>query len=745
MATEKPQESDVKRIKATCRMCHGGCGTIVELVGGKITKVVGDPDNPVNRGLLCSKAGVASIQQVYHPDRIDTPMIRVGAKGEGLWRRATWDEALEFIAGKLNTIKVESGAEAVAFGRGTGVNNHHLLNRVANLFGTPNVTSIAYYCYGPRLAASRITAAEGYGAQGVDSTPTPHYFGKPKCIVQWGSQKRTSNDHGLIGHGPLSEAMKEKPFNIIVDPRKSKAAGAADIWLPLRPGSDTAMALGWMNIILNEELYDKAFVSEYCYGFQELRERVRDYTLEKVSDLTWCDPEAISTAARKYATTRPACMGWGTGTEHIGINSFQATRSLLMLMAITGNLDVPGGNVFYPLPKLDYPELSAMLPPEQHSKRVGFDRFPALQMTPHAYAQPSALFNAMLNADPYQIRAYVLVGMNAVTSFPNSPKVVEALKKLELFVVHELWMTPTAELADIVLPACGNLEREDPRIHLYIRGPESTYLDTVSRKVVELGERRSDWEFLIALGQQLGFEEYFPSVQEMADTVLAPTGKTWDDVKAHDRGLEFPIEYYKYRKIGFATRTGKFELYSTVLEDWGHDPLPFHEEPPESPIRTPSLYKKYNLILNTGAKMPMYWNSQGRQIDAIRSLMTEPLAEIHPTTAAEIGIKHGDFVWVETARGRLRMKANVSEMSHPRVVTIPHSWWLPEAPGPDHAISEVCSNMLTDDSLDSADRLIGASPLKAMLCRIVPAEAPALTVTERWKNRDRRRAIDGVH
>jgi anaerobic selenocysteine-containing dehydrogenase len=723
----------IEQFKAVCRMCHGGCGTIVERVNGTIRKVLGDRDNPINRGALCSKAGAASVEQLYHPGRIDFPMMRVGAKGEGKWRRVSWDEALDAIAAKMQRIKAEHGAEAVAFGRGTGVNNTHIVSRLANVFGTPNVTAIAYFCYGPRVAVSKVTASGNFSQKGWDTTPIADFYGKPRCIVQWGSQKRTSNDHGLIGHTPLTDALNRKPVNIVVDPRKPKPAGAVDLWLPLRPATDAAMALGWMNVIINEELYDKEFVAKYCHGFEQLRERVKEYPLSKVADITWCDPEMIAHAARTYATTPPGCIVWGNGTDQLGNNTFQATRALLILMGLTGNLDAPGGNVFYPAGKLNYFELWDKLPAEQAKKRLGGQRYKALNLTPYAYAHPPSLYHTILTEKPYPVKAYIVVGNNTVTCFPNTARIIEAMKKLELLVVQDMFMTPTAEYADIVLPAAGNLEREEPRFHLLTKGPQATFIDTVSRKLAEIGERRSDWEFIIALGRKLGFEEHFPTLEDFANHGLKPMGITWDELKKKEHGIEVPVEYHKYKSMGFGTPTGKFEIYSTMMDEWGYDPLPAHVEPPESPISTPERWKDYPLILNTGAKQPMYWHSQGRQLKALRSLNTEPLCEMHVGTAAKLGIKQNDYVWIETVRGKLRMKVTLNEATHEKVVTIPHGWWLPEAPGPDHGVFEVCSNVLVDDDLDSCDVVLGSSPLKAMLCRVSKAEPPARTVTQRWK------------
>ena len=719
VATRKPDQLHKETFKAVCRMCHGGCGTIVERTDGRITSVTGDPDHPINRGLLCSKAGRPSIEQLYHPDRLDHPLIRVGERGEGRWRRATWDEALGIVAETMNAIKAEHGAEAVSFARGMGLNNTNIISRLANTFGTPNVVAISYFCYAVRVAACQITATGKHSGKVWDGAVVPDFFGNPECIVEWGSQKRTSNDHGLIGFGPLTHALKSNPKHIIVDPRRPASAGPADIWLPIRPGTDAAMALGWINLIIEEELYDRAFVENYCHGFNALRQRAKSFPLTRVAEITWCDPVEIARAARLYAKAKSACIVLGNGTDHAGINTFQSVRALFNMMGITGNIDVPGGNVFYPGINLDYLTLNDRLPEEQAAKRIGGSRFKALNR--HTFAHPPSVFRAILNDDPYPIKAMVAIGTNVATTYPNTPAVIEALKKLDLLVVHDIFMTPTAELADIVLPAAGNLERDEPRLHLPIKGPRETYMDCVSSKLATIGERKSDWEMVIALGRKLGFEEEFPSLQALADQAVAPLGITWDELKEMGR-VEFPLEYRKYEKIGFGTPTGKFELYSTIMEGWGYDPLPDHVEPPESPVRTPEVYKDYPLILITGAKQPMYMHSQNRQVASIRKLAPEPLMEIHPRTAAELGIAEGNFAWIETPRGRLCMRAHVHDKIHEKIVGIPHGWWRPEIAGPYHGLFENCSNMLTDDDPDLCDVAFGSSPLKGLLCRVSKAE-----------------------
>lgn len=718
VATEQPARTH--QLKAICRMCHGGCGTIATVEDGVVTKVVGDPDNPINLGKLCAKAGRASIEQLYHPGRIDRPLRRVGPKGSGEWQTIGWDEAIATIAERMLAIRAGFGAEAVAFARGVSINNNQIITRLANVFGTPNIASINYYCYGPRVAACSATSSGAHSGRLWDTVAIADFFGAPRCIVEWGSQKRISNDHGLIGHVPMTQALRAKPISIVVDPRKPAAAGPADIWLPLRPGTDAAMALAWINVIIEENLYDHAFVRDWCHGFEPLAERARDYSPERVADLTWCGADAIRAAARAYATAKPAAIAWGTGVDHIGLNAVQSNRAIHLLMGLTGNLDAPGGNCFWPAPRLADTERWDLLAPAQAAKRLGAERFKGLTMRPTIYAHPPSVFRAILTGRPYPVKAMVVIGNNPAVCYPKTQSVVAALKRLDLLVVSDIFMTPTAALADIVLPAAANLERDDPRLYMHIKGPGGTFMDSSTRRAAQVGERRSDWDFVVALGQALGYREHFPSVEGFIAEALGPLGLDWAALQQRDYVVE-PMRYWKYRSDGFGTPTGKFELWSTSFERWGYDPLPAHVEPAESPLRTPALHARFPLILNTGVRSPFYWNSNGHPLPTLRRLQPEPLLEIHPDTAAAHGLVERGYGWVETPAGRLRLRVRLSARCHPKVVSVPHGWWQPDAPAPDHGLFELCANVLTDDDPDRCDVVLGSSPLKALLCRVYPA------------------------
>ena len=716
----KEIESSETVVKAVCRMCHGGCGTLVTVRDGKVTSVKGDPDHPVNLGKLCSKAGEPSIEQLYHESRINQPLMRVGPKGAMQWKPVSWEEAIAFIAQKMSEIRAEHGAEAVALARGVSMNNNQIITRFANVFGTPNIASINYYCYGPRTAACTLTATGTLSGRGWDNVAIPDFYGNPGCMVEWGAQKRISNDHGLIGHTPMTSALKRKPVSIIVDPRRPSACGPGHIWLPIRPGTDGAMALGWANVIISEGLYDKDFVANWCHGFEDFRARAAEWPLERTAKVTGCDADSIREAARLYATTKPATMVWGTGSDHIGRNAVQANRAILALIGITGNLDVPGGNCFWPSPKFADTERWDALPAEQAAKRIGADRFKCLTLRPTVYAHPPSVFKAILTEEPYPIKGMLVIGNNPAVCYTNTREVTDALKKLDLLVVSEIFMTPTAALADIVLPAASNLERDEPRLYMHIKGPGGTHMDTSTRTTAQVGERRSDWDMIVDLAHALGHADAFPSVQAIADEALAPLGMSWEEFRQEENVL-VPITYRKYEQTGFGTPTGKFELWSTILEGWGQDPLPGHVEPAESPVSRPDLAEKYPLILNTGVRTPTYWNSNGHPLSSLRRLLPEPTIEMHRDAGAARGIADRSFAYVETRHGRLRIRVHLTDRVRPDVVSVPHGWWEPEGEGPDFSIFETCANVLIGSDPDECDPILGSTPLKALLCEVYPA------------------------
>jgi anaerobic selenocysteine-containing dehydrogenase len=821
------EETQVKRVG--CYLCNRGhCGLLayVNTKTGKIVRVKGNPEHPVSRGFTCVDRVPHILKWLYHPDQLNYPLKRVGERGEDKWERITWDQALDEIATKLKELKKEHGPECLAVCEGTYRSDLYWARaRFLNLFGNPaNV-------FDPGTICSCNCVAIQYAIMGAP-THVPDIF-NAKCLVFWG--RNPPDSEPMHWWRLLDRKRKGDSFKLIViDPRFTESARNADVWLQLRPGTDGALAIGWLDVIISEGLYDKEFVENWTNApflvqsnvhrilreedvmtagssekyvvwdnssnspviydpetsehktstvkpaligvysvmlasgkkvecktvWQLLMERVSEYSPERVQETTWVPAERIRESARLYAMTKPACIYRGVATDQIGRNSGRVEQARIILRAITGNLDVRGGDVL--MHPTQQPEgkmvvrdsmlqLEEALPPESRKKQIGSDTFkimtwPAYEMTNKHYkrvwgipqcmsghnilAPTPLLWRAILTRKPYPIKALITWSSNPMLWASNTKLVYRALKSsdLELHVVLEHFMTPTAQLADYVLPVASKM---------FERPWCSTYEDFISdvsvwEKAIEpLGERRTEYEFFRGLAVRLGFGQHFPwkTLEEVIEYRLSPLGISFQGaVKTCVITQPFEPRMYAQtnlrtgRLIGFATPTGRVELYSTVFELLGYDPLPHYEEPPEGPISTPQLIKGYPLILNTGGRFRPMFHSEHRQWGTgMRELHPNPIVEIHPHTALRYGIADGDWVWIETRRGRIKQRVRLTTSIHPRVVNAEASWWFPEQPGEEpwlHGVWESNANVLTPDELETLDPLTGGWCHRALLCRI---------------------------
>ena len=691
---------EVKKVRTACRNCHGGCGVIAYVKDGKVIKVEGDSDSPISRGTMCSK-GLAITQLAYHPDRVLYPM----KKSDKGWGRISWDEALDTISEKFNEVIKEHGAESIVIGQGTGRDYESHLYRFANLLGTPNVLTAGHMCYVSRVGATLITCG---------NLPVCDYEGEPKCIVMWACNPQWTNPDEYKGEG-FWRAYKKGSKLIVIDPRKGFLAKKAALWLQLRPGTDAALALGFLHVIIDEGLYDKEFVKNYVHGWEEFKKRVKEYPLEQVEEITWVQKELIQKAARIYATTKPACINWGVPTEQT-LNCTDCTRILTGLMAATGNLDVPGGNAFFvPPPVRTVSQFSRHkdLSPEQRKKRLGGDQYKLASRV--AMITPKVAWEAILTGKPYPLKAGLLCGTNPVSTRANAREAYEALKKLDFLAVIDFFLTPTAELADIFLPAGTWLEQN----HVADNWKRHGYV-IARQKAVEIGECWQDHKIFQELGKRMGQEkDWWDTVEDALDYLLEPAGLTWEKFK--EKGyLKGEQVYYKYREKGFSTPTGKVELYSTVLEKWGHDPLPKYTEMVESPVSRPDLLEVYPYILNAGLRTPTFFHSANRMIPWLREIRPDPIVEIHPDTAKKHGIEEGQWVYIESPRGRAKQRTKLNDGIDPRVIVAEHGWWYPEIKDSGHGWDISNINLLTDNSHESMDPVMGATSLRVLLCNISP-------------------------
>jgi anaerobic selenocysteine-containing dehydrogenase len=710
---------------------HSQCKMMVGVQGGKVTAIGGDPTDPESKGQLTVR-GKHMKEILCAPDRLKYPMKRVGERGEGRWERISWDEALTTISDRLQEIKKNYGPEAIDFHHGhyhSGDILGSYLARLANLIGTPNITNPSHVCHLPRVFLEF-----NYDLGAVVPPDVAH----TKCLIIWGGNPEATNKPQEIA---IKEARARGVNLIVIDPRSTSYAKEADLHAQLRPGTDGALALGLLYVIIKEGLYDKEFVEKWTTGFDKLEKHIEQYSPEKVEKITWVPAKTTTDIARMYATTKPACISPRNALDQ-HTNSSVAIRAIDILMAITGNLDVKGGNIIIiPISMgLEDIKLFDKLPQEAANKKLGADKclYSKISTTWPAAHTPS-LWDAILHGDPYPVKAMVVMASNPRLACANTNVVEEALKKLDFLAVADLFMTPTAELADIVLPACTFLERT--RFVTYDTHADHSWnvhsRIVLSPKAVEpLAESWSDWKIICELGRAMGYGEYFPwnTEEEAIDHVLTPLGITCEELMEQPEGIimpvppflytkfkgafgaimrkvlkavafrDYPDMYKKYESKGFMTPTKKVELYSERLEKLGHDPLPTYWEPAESPVSRPDLAKQYPLILIAGTKLEMYTHSEMRNISGLRKLFPENLLEINPETAARMDITEGDMARISSPRGSITCKAHLTDRIDSRVVHLCHGF------------KESNCNVLTDHK--AFDPLTGSTGLKSLLCKV---------------------------
>ena len=711
----------MKRIvRSICQACHCECGVLVHVEKGKVTRIEGDSAHPMNRGLTCIK-GRSQPELLYHPERLKDPLKQIGGRGSGRWQRISWGDALDEIAAKLTSLKEKYGPESFSAIHGTGPRpTHYSTALLTYALGSPNVISTDFHiCFVPSVVAWHWTMGH---CAGIENGPD---YLNSNCIMVVGGNPLAS--HPPRGRDILEAKRKRKAKLIVVDPYRTTLAEKADLWLRIRPGTDAALALGMMKIMIDEGVYDREFVREWCYGFQEIKERVSQYPVEKVSEITWLPPDQIKEAARMYATIKPAAMHHRVAIEH-NINSTQTARALAILVALTGNVDVPGGNVFpaampgyIPFGHLAGESHRFRPSKDMEQKRLGSGSYPLIS-GPDAvipFVAAPVIHKTLLTGEPYPIKSMFSAGGAPVVNMQNIRSLWAALKNnLELLVVADFFMTPTAEIADYVLPAATWMERDDLCNALY-----PNYVSARQRVVEPVGESWHDMKISIELVKRVPWadKKFLPwdSVEEFNDSMMRDTGFSFDELKERSC-VTTPMTYRKFEKEGFKTPTGKVELYSSVFEKYGYDPLPCFREPPESPVSSPEVFKEYPYILCTGNRHLEYFHSEGRQIPSLRRRVPDPLVEIHPETAKKEDIQAGDWVYIETPqiRGeRARFRVRVTDRVHPKIIHARHGWWFPERPGPEHGCFESNINVALSDA-PPRDEICASVRTRGTLCKV---------------------------
>ena len=836
VAPEIIEVSDEEKIVHTaCRACIANCGVIAHVKNGRVIRLEGDPVDPMSKGKLCAK-GLSGISALYHPNRNKYPLIRVGKRGGGRWRRASWDEALGLIADKLMQVKNDFGAEYVFCTTGGGGNPEiWSIARFCNIFGTPNwFEPGCAQCYLPRVLA----AAMMYGGSDnsiADSNCLEFYdeeHNPIQTLVLWGTDPSYSCPSS--GGRMVNELRAKGVKTVVIDPRFTPDAAKATIWLPIRPGTDVALMLAWIRYILTNQLYDNDFVlrwtnlpylvnvetkemvraeeldlaktrtdqngvdifvvwdqksssakalsypwnddldvalfgtftingKEYKTGAQMLLERCEEFTLEKAGEICQLDPERIEAAIHLYTDHSPSGLCLGVATDQTP-NSVQAAMAAAMMDMLTGNMEKPGVPMqrfrtsgVLKVPNYPVPVALKCLPEEQFYKRLGGQEFKGLSIW---YAgHPGSVLEAILTGKPYQPKVWIDRSGNKLGVLAEAGRWKEAIDKME-FIVH-MYMYPTSfsAYADVLLPTeewletemiaetCNMLVARQQVVHLWETRDETVIWSNLAKACAERGhemcQKAFDKDFM---GEDMA---YWDSMEEFFDQLTPAVGMTWKELREASPYEYMSQEewktYYVYLQEdpatgtlkGFDTPSKKLEVYCERMIELGrsgapfmpfpmekaskdYDPLPYYLEPVESPIRDDEIAKEYPLVMTNG-RVPYFHHSTLRNIPRLREMYPAPELWISPDDAAGEQIKNGDWVWIESRRGKIRAKAYVTKGIKPGTVCM-ERFWNPETLNSEtHGWQEMNVNMLSKSTAPYND-IVGTHTLRAYQVKVTRAE-----------------------
>jgi anaerobic selenocysteine-containing dehydrogenase len=711
------ETAEATRIAYTyCDMCNQTpkCGIKVHVKDGRIVRIEDRENYPA--GPLCIK-GLASIEEQYHPDRLLHPLRRTAPKGspDPGWVRISWDEAYQTIAAKLNEVKANHGPEKVCFFVGDPKEPRAAVQRLAYTFGSPNFGTESSLCSKSALMASQLT----FGIPTGGSLPARQ---TASCLL-WSRNQAYSAPHEMAS---LLEAKKRGVKFVVVDPRVTPTVRQlADVHLQLRPGTDGALALGMLHLMMEKEgLRDQAFAEKWIHGLDELAAYARQFPPAEVERITRVPAAQIEHALALLAGHRPVTwVGSSQATVHSS-NGFQNHRALLAVYSLFGDFDAPGGLTVptHPLPLLPFGHTAAFsreaeLLPGLHDKRLDRLRYPFwAKLSPEIQMNPLPEY-----VQEGGIKAMLMFGANAMM-WPQTRRYQEAIGCLEFSAAVDYFLRPwTHDFVDIVLPAATTFERMSPVAvfgrRLFLRDPV----------VTARGEAKPDWLIALELGCRLGYADQFwnGEEQQALDSILSSVGLTVDRLReAGAAGVAVPapgpeifrkFEHGHLRpdgKPGFNTPSGKIEFSCRRLEEYGFDALPRYREPLESPLSTPQLARAFPLVLNTGSRVPMFTHSKLRELPSLRQLMPQPLVNLHPRDAEAGGISSGDEVELESRHGRIRLRARLTAEVLPGVVDVSHGW-------SDANVNEVMARHF--------DPITGFAAFKEGLCRVRKVSASDVT------------------
>jgi anaerobic selenocysteine-containing dehydrogenase len=786
----------VRKVRGYCGLCIARCGTIATIEDGRFTRLDPDPAHPTGQA-LCAK-GRAAPELVGHPERLTSPLRRTRPKGDRDpgWQPISWDEAFAVTAEAVRRIVARDGPRALCFTTPspstTAIGDAApFINRLRLALGCPNNLGNLDLCGWGRFHATSHTF--GTGSVGIGAGGAMPDIANAGCLILWGYNP----SYTRITHATAAVAARGRGMKlIVVDPRRAGLANKADLWLRVRPGSDGALALGIANVMIAKGWFDRDFIRRWSDGpalvrsdtgrrltgrdldpqgaatplgwdatlgrpaplgdgdvrlalegeyrimttdgavichpaFELYRRLCRDYPAERVAAICWVPADEVEAAARMIWQSRPvAYYAWSGHEQHANVT--QTARAMSLLYALTGCFDAPGGNVLFAGP----PAAPAARPPGAAAMA------PSLGLAAHPLGTGRAdnvtardLCRGILEGEPYPIRGLLGFGGNMVMAHTPSGRIRDALAGLEFMLQCDMFMTPTAELADLVLPVASCFERDGLKLGFEVSQAAQAHVQYRTAVAAPPGEARSDTTIVFGLAGALGLADRFwgGDVEAAYREQLAPSGLTLDALRANPGGiaLDLQMRHRKYAEPGpdgtprgFATPSGRVELYSETLHAHGHAPLPEFAEPRIGPLGSPDLLDRFPLVL-TCAKPTLYLQSQLRGLASLRRRAPDPEVELHPDAAAARGIGAGDWIVLETPAGRLRARARLSADLDPRVVVGEHGWWQGCAAagaggydpfGPDGA------NFNNAIAADVLDPVSGTAEHRAGLCEIRRAE-----------------------
>jgi thiosulfate reductase / polysulfide reductase chain A len=646
-------DTGTRTVPTYCDICFWKCGAIAHVRDGRLWKIEGNPEDPLSRGRLCPR-GTGGVGAHFDPDRLKYPLIRREKRGQEEWTQVSWDTALNRVAEKMQRIKAEYGPEALAvFSHGIGGT---FLKHTLKAFGTPNMAAPSFaQCRGPRDVGFALTFGEEIGS------PERTDIRNARCLVLIGSHLG-ENMHNTQAQ-EFAEAVGAGASVIVVDPRFSVAASKAKYYLPIKPGTDLALVLAWMNVLVQESLYDKDYVDAHGFGFDAFTAEIAPYTPEWAYPETGIDPALIRETAREMARFRPATLVHpGRHATWYGDDA-QRSRGLALLNALLGSWGRKGG--FWTPSQMEVPGYPYPAYPKSARGKVDNPggRYPFA-----SEAITTGIREATITGQPYPVKGWFVYATNLIHAMPNQEETIRAIQALDLLVVVDVIPTELAGWADVVLPETTYLERYDDLNVEVFRDPFVALRQPVLHAP---HDQKPNWWIARELAKKLGLGGYYPwtTIEEYLEARLSKAGLSLDELKKKGvvRGPKKPLYFEEGVEPTFPTASGKIEFFSVKLRDAGFDPVPKYKRPAPGPDGS------FRLLFG---RAPVHSFSRTQSNPILHDMMPENEVWVNARVAAGLGLENGAYVRLRNQDGVVsgRVKVKATERIRPDCVYMVHGF-----------------------------------------------------------------------